>query len=430
MRQFLLLILCCVSSLPVLAVGPFRKLPALNKDLFTTPISDAITRQTFIQLHTSQQLATWTQAERTLLLTHKFIAENNHWPRTVIVRQGQIIPKEKYTTAEQSEVSLGRLLRRTLENSSDTSIPIRETLENLKTQYSPVRMHIRTLEQLNHWLTVHQTWPREHINQKEPLTPQEQFETALARQANKLCSGKSYACPKEILESLRYIRSSYDLSYIPLGLENRPDQAFQLLDHIYNWINKYHSWPSPQGNSNLERQLFWQVNNLLSATQATTDPIVIELASLKEYYKNPPVGSYREINTNLIVRRPATEYELLGVRPEQLTSDPVDETSYPISQEYIQNTAKSLVLWLIKYNHWPQMPKKINYDSDAQKFIKSTKSLEQCTITEMQATLLLRAISRARKKDPKIFDVIYTTWKEEGPAVLQYNFLNSTESEP
>ena len=118
------------------------------------------------------------------------------------------------------------------------------------------------------------------------------------------------------------------------------------------------------------------------------------------------------------------------MRPEQLTSDPVDETSYPISQEYIQNTAKSLVLWLIKYNHWPQMPKKIKYDSDAQKFIKSTKSLEQCTITEMQATLLLRAISRARKKDPKIFDVIYTTWKEEGPAVLQYNFLNSTESEP
>ena len=96
MRQFLLLILCCVSSLPVLAVGPFRKLPALNKDLFTTPISDAITRQTFIQLHTSQQLATWTQAERTLLLTHKFIAENNHWPRTVIVRQGQIIPKESF----------------------------------------------------------------------------------------------------------------------------------------------------------------------------------------------------------------------------------------------------------------------------------------------------------------------------------------------
>ncbi len=362
MRKFIILTLCCLFPASAFAINPLKGLRALNKAAFTTPLDAALTRQTFSQLQAARQLAAYSQAERTLLLTHKFIEETNRWPRTVIFRNGQLLPPAQYTPAEQQETNLGNQLRYTLEESPHTSPAILAELELLKTAYAPKRKHVFILEQLNAWLSAH-PWPRETIpHDGRTLTAQEKYEITLATGANKILESPLNAIPQELVEQLRSIRQLTDLEYYPTPHDKQQAAYEQLLNQVYAWLNAHHTWPQATRNaSKEERALSANIGNVLHAADLTQYPMLMELSTLKSIYQ-----PLTEITANVhtpVPTRPEYDFytpesELGRTRPIETTDGfAKPSTALPpfLLEEENQAVLLKLLDWLKEYHTWPHI---------------------------------------------------------------------------
>ncbi len=234
MKKFLLLFLALLTTCAAFA-NPARGLRAihLNPAAFTVPLDVALTRQPFVQLQASRQLAAFPQAERTLLLTHKFTTEYNRFPRTVIAENGQLIPYTQYTPAQMQEVHLANSVRYMLRKNSPTPPLIREELENLKNHYAPHRNYLFMLEQLNRWLSTH-PWPRETIvHEGRSLTQEEEAEIELATYFNNVLNGRRTSIPAELIEHLRYIRAYYDPSYDAVQSQPVPQEPTSVSEETH-----------------------------------------------------------------------------------------------------------------------------------------------------------------------------------------------------
>ena len=362
---------------------PLKKLPALNQALFKQPVPTELLRQTFAQLQTSSQLAALSQAERTLLLTHKFITENNHWPRTVVAVKSQPIAKENYTLPQQQEIALGYMLRTTLENNPHTDPLIRAELEQLKMLYSSQLSTNFMLDQLNAWFSTHSRWPREEIASTKPLTIQEQVEIKLAQYANKICQGRVYAIPPELVEQIRLIRSAYDPSYYPAPA-NKQEEFYELLTQTQAWLATHHTWPTGSLAYAIESALKGDVNQY---------PALAELANLKNIYI--PLMRLTSLTREEVMppSRPLTTYS--PAEQARLNPSLEPEDDFTVSAQYAQNVRQELIRWLQTYHVWPR--------------VLSGKSLPQYTPLEMESELLAKAVLRLRKAH-FVVDDIRTHW--------------------
>lgn len=362
MKKTVLFILCFLFTTSLFAINPVRGLRRLNNAAFKTPLNTTITRQTFAQLHASQQLAQFSKAEQALLLTHKFTMEFNRWPRTVISRDGKLVNPAQYTTEEIQETQLGKLLRRTLENNPQTPPLIREELENLKRAYSVNQKHIFVLEKLNAWLNTH-PWPRETIpHEGRPLTEQESYEIALAKDANKILAVPLNAIPRELAEQLRSIRQLTDWDYYPTAQDKQQVVYEQVLNQLYAWLNQYHTWPQAGTNVSFEEwSLSNHIDHILSSPDMEKYPILMELAALKSTY-----APLTEISSNIdtpVPTRPTYAYYTpeseLGRTPILPTYDRAPNRIYNPPSSIIEEENQAVLLRLIdwlKENHtWPHI---------------------------------------------------------------------------
>lgn len=386
MKKCILLfgILLCTSVSFAITPTPRKILPALNKGLFKTPLPHGIIRQSFSKLQVSQQLEALSQAERTLLLTHKFIEENNRWPRTVITQEGQLVTRENYTQAQQQEVALGMLLRSTLEKSPKTDPLIRQELENLKNRFSTHRTHQFMLDQLNEWFATHDTWPRNEIFSTTPLTLQEKAEIELANYANKITEERKTYLPKELIEQIQFIRAVYDPTYI-LPSQTKQEEFYHLLEDTYNWLYEHHTWPAYLAN---------RIDNALKL-DINQSPALIELSSLKNTHLSlTRLTCISSENAAALPSRAATEYS--PVEQEVLShTDYTPDTRFIVSSEYAKNVRQELIKWLQTHHFWP--------------YVITDKPLTQYTLLDMKGELLAKAILRLRKVGVEVND-IRTAW--------------------
>lgn len=239
----LLLLTFCLSSFSVWAGESFKVLRPLNKALLSTPLDRAITSKTFAQLRHTPQVINLPKAEKALVLAHKFIEENNQWPRTVIHRNGKLVPPQQYTLQEKQEVNLGRLLRNTLERTPGVPPQIREELNTLKYNFSPKYLYPQTLDQLNTWLETYNAWPRSEseISHAAPFSEQEQTEINLAKVADKICQNKVTGIPLSLTKQVCQVRAFYQPSYVIPLLSGQmlPGQQPDYIENFKESISEY-----------------------------------------------------------------------------------------------------------------------------------------------------------------------------------------------
>ena len=240
----LFLLAICLSSVSAWAGEPLKLLRPLNKALFSTPLDQAITRKTFAQLHRTPQVVNLPKAEKALILAHKFIEENNQWPRTVIFRNGNLVPPQQYTLQEKREVELGNLLRNILERAPNVSPQVREELNTLKYNFSHKYLYQSTLDQLNAWIEVNNAWPRneKEIGHAAPFSVQEQTEINLAQLADNICQNKIFGIPLSLTKQVRQVRAFYQPSYV-IPLLSGQTLPGQQPDYIENFQVREAEYP-------------------------------------------------------------------------------------------------------------------------------------------------------------------------------------------
>ncbi len=362
MKKILLFALCCLTTAHAFAINPLRNLRKLNKAAFNTPLDAALTRQTFAQLRASQQLAQFSQAERNLLLAHKFTQEFDRWPRTVIFRNGKLVDPAQYTTAELQETQLGRSLRNTLEKDPPAPPLIRQELEHLKLAYAPHSKNIFVLEKLNAWLITH-PWPRETIpHEGRPLTAEEEYEISLATDANKILTTRLNAIPPELVEQLRSIRQLTDWDYYPTAQDKQQAGYTHVLNQVYAWLNKYHTWPrlTPDVSSE-EWALANNIAAILPAHKLSQNPILMELSTLKNIYQ--PLTEWTSTIDTPVPTRPKYDFytpesELGRTRPIEATGGFANpNTALPsfLLEEENRTILLKLIDWLKQHRTWPHL---------------------------------------------------------------------------
>lgn len=329
MKKLLYIGLCLlgVNAWAVVPVRPFVKLRPLNLTLFNNKISAQVARQSFAQLMRAPQLNALTPAQQTLLLAHKFAQENHALPRTRISIDNKIVPPTKYTFAQKMEVSLGMKIRYLLKDPK-TPPEIREEILQLQYDFSPTHTNKRTLDQLNEWLTQHNTWPRENIEHEGPLSEEEMYEMDLAKRANIITAGDSQLSA-ELIDQIRSIRSYYDPTYI--SLSQQEDQ----------WIIQ-----RAQQKQAIQRraQRTYELEQYYYGTFYKDE--ISQLPRNYDFYAN-----------DNLPRNPATGRQQVLPTPEGPDIDPnLIESTYPVDQDQVYTTLVNLVHWLEKHpSTWPNL---------------------------------------------------------------------------
>ena len=111
-------------------IASHTTLAPLPQHLFRAPVPTELRNQPFIKLSELKR-PELTGPEYTLLLTHKFIQENNAFPRTAIFQQGTRLAPEQYTMEQKAEVSLGNKVTKLL-RSEQRHTPIGQELQELQ----------------------------------------------------------------------------------------------------------------------------------------------------------------------------------------------------------------------------------------------------------------------------------------------------------
>ena len=314
-------------------LASYRKLTPFPHYAFTTPISQSLLSQPFAVL-AKQSFPAMPSIEQTLLLTHKFIAEYNTYPRTIIAVEGHILPMEQYTPTQILEVKLGKQLKSVLEDTSiPNSNPARAELLSLRYDFSPKYTGKRILDNLNAWIDTHQSWPKMH---EDPQNFVEQYETALAYEANQILARAKFTnLPEEIVQNMQEVRSYYDPTYA--------QEIRALLEELEDWIAVNGHWPrkeiahedpiSPLTQAEISEIAFARrMERLAKKNIPSTWPkdLVDEIYQVREYYTSSPL------------LRTATDF------PFSATKGPI------FSPEETQALFKNLELWITTHNRWPR----------------------------------------------------------------------------
>lgn len=318
-------------------IASYRPLREFPHHAFTRPISSKLLNQSFASL-SKRELPSLTGPERTLLLTYKFIQENNVFPRTVIAERGAILKPEQYTPEQKIEIELGYKIRHTLKSESQQT-PVRRELQELQHDFSPKYMAQRTLDNLNTWIETNHFWPKEHDH---PITLEEIYETELAREANRIANNEVYAIPPELAEVVKEMRVYYDPTYMQ-GIQT-------LLNELQDWIAAKGSWP---------REEIFHEDPLERLTQQELSEIAFARKVKKLALGTIPATWPKAIADQVYtIREHYTDAPILKEDP----SFPFSEREPGFSSEEVQSLLQKLELWITTEKRWPRS---LNLQRDA-----------------------------------------------------------------
>lgn len=352
-----------------------RPITPLSGTVLNNRISRAVMQQPLAQLRNTAQLAQLTGPQRTLLLAHKFAQETQFFPRTVIMKDGQILPPEQYTPEQKFETSLGKRIRNLLEN-PDTPAEIRTALLTLQRETSPKFQTDRLLENLNEWIEQHQAWPREQIEHDGPLTVAEEYEISLALATNSLVFS-SRTLPRELLEQIESIREYYDPSYVSAARQAENVNMRNLTRDVAQRDSevRQHEW------GQYGRDTFYNID-----------------------YRTAPRQPNFYNNDNLPID-PATHRQQVLPTPGQ----PAE--ALPLIK--MKDITHRLLYWLAREQRWPQ-PK-----------LTSQKPFGD-SLKDLQEDLLYQDVLLLQRDNPQLIEFLYSSWRDN-PLNLQNPFSN-TES--